>query len=120
MSPLARLIRQKQDNGLSFNEMERRALMHGHRLSASSFGQIANDERAGRLDKETLEAIAAGLDETMHLIAELDDARWGIFHNVATGGGGPRTLSDLSLQELADEQRRIADEMMRRARGDGS
>jgi hypothetical protein len=96
--------------------MERKALLNGHRLSASAFGQIANDERAGRLDKETLEAIADATGETVEAIAALDDARWGIFHDVATGSGGPRVLSDLSLEQLADEQRRIADEMMRRAR----
>lgn len=110
MSPLARLIRQKRDNGVSYNEMERRALLKGHRLSGSAFGQIANDERAGRLDKETIEAIAAGIEETMQLVAELDDARWGIFHNVGQGGGGPAPLSEYSLAELANEIRRRADE----------
>jgi hypothetical protein len=39
---------------------------------------------------------------------------------VATGSGGPRSLSDLTLEELAEEQRRIADEMMKRVRRDGA
>jgi hypothetical protein len=36
--------------------------------------------------------------------------------HAATGRLGPRDLSDLSLEQLAEEQRRIADEMLRRAR----
>lgn len=38
---------------------------------------------------------------------------------VATGSGGPRNLSDLTLEQLADEARRLNDEMVRRLRADG-
>lgn len=114
MSPLARLLLQKQSNGLSFKEMERNALGRGHRYSSSAFEQVAKDGRAGRLDLKALEAIAAGVGETVQEIARLDDARWGIQHTAASPSSEnedslryqrPEGLSDSEWERLKRETR---------------
>lgn len=78
MSPLARLLQQKRDNGLAYRQMERNAIKQGHTYSSSAFEQVAKDQRAGRLDIEAINAIAAGVGERPEVIASLDDARWGL------------------------------------------
>lgn len=81
MSPLARLLKSKQDNGLTYREMERAALVKGHRYSHNAFEQVAKDQRKGRLDVEAIDAIAAALEMDRETIAKLDDERWGIRHD---------------------------------------
>lgn len=103
MSPLARLIRQKNSDGLSYREMERQALLKGHRLGSSSFEQIANDHRARPLSSDTIRAIAAGVGESPQRIAELDAERhglWGKAGSIEAAIDADRTLSRKEKERL--------------------
>lgn len=103
MSPLARLIRQKNSDGLSYREMERQALLKGHRLGSSSFEQIASDGRARPLSSDTIRAIAAGVGESPQHIAELDAERhglWGKAGSIEAAIEEDRTLTRKEKQRL--------------------
>jgi hypothetical protein len=118
MSPLARLLVRKQDNGLSFREMERKALAKGFRYSSSAFEQVAKDGRAGRLDIDAIKAIAAGIDEDVATIARLDDERWGILHADEVDDfryQRPAGLSDAEWDRVRAENRSHMDYLVERA-----
>jgi hypothetical protein len=118
MSPLARLLVSKQDNGLSFREMERKAYAKGHRYSSSAFEQVAKDARAGRLDIEAIKAIAAGTDEDVETIARLDDERWGIRHGEGEDDfryQRPAGISDQEWEALRAEHKAHMDYLIDRA-----
>lgn len=77
MSPLARLIREKNRAGMSFRKMEHNALAAGYNdYSAEAFRQLANDERKGPLNPAVAPAVAAGIGETAQRVLALDDERW--------------------------------------------
>lgn len=76
-------------------------------------------ERGEPTGEETLELVSAALGEPLDWCLNLLDG--GSVRPsdespayVGTGSGGRRDLSDYSLEQLAEEQRLIADEMLRR------
>lgn len=109
MSPLARRLRAKQDNGLSYREMERMALAQGVRYTSSSFEQVAKDQRADRLGVDALRAIGIVLDLTPEEVAAIDDQRWGLRHVALKDNAGDVDLRDIPDDVvLSEAARRLA------------
>lgn len=100
MSPLARLLRDKQREGMSFREMERVALQAGYRFTSSSFEQVAKDARARRLGLDAIKALSVVLGISASRVAELDDERWGL------------TRRDTGTVDLSDPRLSDADRQM--------
>lgn len=60
--PLAGLVRQRNDEGWSYREMEKRANRAGHSISHSQLADYASDAVRKVPNREQIEALAAALD----------------------------------------------------------
>lgn len=102
-SPLARLLHSlKDDEGLSFREMERRVTRAGMQLSDGAIGQIARDERAYPLEDTTIEALAAATGRSFAEIKDLDGQRFG-FRYIVTDKPDDDELVQVFTKAFAGE-----------------
>jgi transcriptional regulator with XRE-family HTH domain len=121
---LADLVRQRQDEGWSYREMERRARERGHRISHAQLAAYAEDAVRKVPSREQVEAIAAALDLGIDAVrAAVMQQYWGyVPRELKQRGKGSRVAAavppDLSTDEEAELVRMMEAWLVARRRGD--